>query len=126
METLRALADPTASGISDPTSTQGMLTSEPNRSLLQQTKHVVRSSLHGLSHLKGLFSSKTMTFTVIFLWLAYASDYWSFTLASGFLPLILQRRGAEANQSLRDTYRSYIAIYTPVRFRFHLLPLFRP
>lgn len=111
---LHALTDSTATISSDPASTTAMLASQSKRSLSQQTRYVLSNALHGLAHLKGLFETKTMTFTVIFLWLAYAADYWSFTLASGFLPLILQRRGAEQNQSLRDTYRSYIAIYTPV------------
>ena len=38
-------------------------------------------------------------------------DYWGFTIAGSFLPLILRRKGRELGLSLRETYRSYVYIY---------------
>lgn len=111
VETLRSLSDPEASVVSDPE--KPLLGDENQTSIGQQTKVVVGSAFKRMAHLKGLFASKTMACTVICIWIAYIGDYWSFNLAGGFLPLILARRGAEQNQTVRDTYRSYIAIYTP-------------
>jgi hypothetical protein len=38
------------------------------------------------------------------------ADFWSFSIAGFFLPLILRAKGVATKQSTADTYRSYIWI----------------
>lgn len=40
-------------------------------------------------------------------------NYWSFTLAGAFLPIILLRNNIENGLSVSETYREYIYIYLP-------------
>ena len=41
-------------------------------------------------------------------------DYWSFNLASSFLPIILLRNNvSDGRSSVSDTYQQYIIIYAP-------------
>ena len=41
------------------------------------------------------------------------SDFWSFSIAGYFLPLILRAKGVDTSRSVADTYRSYVWIYLP-------------
>ncbi|KAI9722246.1 MAG: hypothetical protein M1812_001718 [Candelaria pacifica] len=66
-----------------------------------------------ISRFKILFSSFTMTRLTILVWVTYAFDYWGFTIAGSFLPLILKRKNEAINVGLRSTYLSYIYIYFP-------------
>ena len=43
----------------------------------------------------------------------YMADFWSFSIAGYFLPLILRAKGVDTFQSTADTYRSYIWICEP-------------
>ncbi|KAI1630072.1 MFS transporter [Exophiala viscosa] len=65
-----------------------------------------------LARFKPLFSSFAMGRLVILVWIIYAFDYWGFTIAGSFLPTILARKGRALGLGLRETYRSYIYIYT--------------
>ena len=38
------------------------------------------------------------------------ADFWSFSIAGFFLPLILRAKGVDMSQSISATYRSYIWI----------------
>ena len=38
------------------------------------------------------------------------SDFWAFSIAGYFLPLILRAKGVDTTQSVADTYRSYVWI----------------
>lgn len=38
------------------------------------------------------------------------SYFWSFSIAGGFLPLILAAKGVDTSASIADTYRSYVWI----------------
>lgn len=62
---------------------------------------------------KLLFSTKAMARVTILLWLTYAADYFGFSIAGVYLPLILRDRGIESNVSLSETYRNYMAVYAP-------------
>lgn len=66
--------------------------------------------LEGL-RLKVLFASFPMAWLTICIWIIYMFDYWGFTIAGTYLPLILQREGNELGLSLKQTYLSYIYIY---------------
>ncbi|KZV74294.1 MFS general substrate transporter [Peniophora sp. CONT] len=65
------------------------------------------------AHIKGLFKSKAYTYLFIILAIAFMSDFWSFSIAGFFLPLILRAKGVDTSRSAADTYRSYIWIYLP-------------
>jgi len=43
----------------------------------------------------------------------YIFDYWGFTIAGTFLPIILRKKGASLGLTLDKTYLSYIYIYLP-------------
>ncbi|KAF1846552.1 MFS general substrate transporter [Cucurbitaria berberidis CBS 394.84] len=62
---------------------------------------------------KMLFSSLQMTRLTLLIWVTYICDYWGFTIAGTYLPLILALKNGVLHLSLRFTYRSYIYIYTP-------------
>ncbi|KAI5475236.1 hypothetical protein MNV49_001716 [Pseudohyphozyma bogoriensis] len=74
---------------------------------------VVKHAFAQFKHLKGLFKNRSTTVTIILLLITYAGDFWSFTLAGSFLPIILARAGQDANQSVAETYRQYIYIDLP-------------
>lgn len=60
---------------------------------------------------KMLFETWSMVQLSVALWLTYAFDYWGFTIAGNFLPMILRDKGDDLGLSLAETYRSYIYIY---------------
>ena len=72
-----------------------------------------RSALSRLTQVRCLFSTKALGITTVLLWICYMGDFWAFNIAGAFLPIILQRHGAEVNQSITETYRQYVYIYTP-------------
>jgi hypothetical protein len=43
----------------------------------------------------------------------YKGDYWSFTLAGSFLPIVLLRNNIGSGGNVTETYRQYIYIYLP-------------
>jgi hypothetical protein len=63
---------------------------------------------YDLSHFKKLFSTKKVMYVTLLVWIVYICDYWSFSLAGSFLPIILQRKGAAREVSSNETYRNYI------------------
>lgn len=64
-------------------------------------------------HLRRMFTDKVYVYLFTVLAIAYMADFWSFSIAGFFLPLLLKAKGADANQSVADTYRSYVWIYLP-------------
>lgn len=64
-----------------------------------------------LIRLKALFSSPIMAWMTVCVWIIYAFDFWGFTLAGYYLPLIIRQKGAQIGLTLDETYRSYIYIY---------------
>jgi len=79
----------------------------------EHAARVLKRSVRKLSHLRGLFTNKLAAWSFFVLFIAYISDFFAFNLAGGFLPLILQRRGQEAAQSITTTYQQYCIIYSP-------------
>lgn len=61
--------------------------------------------------LKVLFSTPSMAWLTICVWIIYMWDFWGFTIAGYYLPTILRIKGTELGLSLEQTYRSYIYIY---------------
>jgi hypothetical protein len=110
LDTFRAL-DQEQSSLTDPT--QPLFGTAEERATAAQAKAVATGAFRRLAHLKGLFSNKWTTITVLLLWLAYIGDFWAFNIAGGFLPIILRRFSVDQNQTLKQIYRNYIAIYTP-------------
>lgn len=41
------------------------------------------------------------------------SLFWSFSIAGGYLPLILRQKGIDTSTSLDTTYRNYVIVYLP-------------
>ncbi|RAO71442.1 uncharacterized protein BHQ10_007454 [Talaromyces amestolkiae] len=66
-----------------------------------------------ITFLRELFLSKMQCFIFILLALAYMGDYWSFTLAGSFLPIVLLRNNVSSGVDVTETYRQYIYIYLP-------------
>ncbi|KAI4153756.1 MAG: hypothetical protein LQ340_002111 [Diploschistes diacapsis] len=66
-----------------------------------------------LQRYKILFSNFTMARLTTLVWLTYACDFWGFTIAGAYTPLILAKKNASASLSIYDTYKSYIYIYLP-------------
>ncbi|TKA72628.1 hypothetical protein B0A55_05979 [Friedmanniomyces simplex] len=62
---------------------------------------------------KLLFKGWQMSRLTILVWLTYICDFWGFTLAGTYLPTVLALKNGAIALSLKFTYRSYIAIYTP-------------
>ncbi|KAL8688990.1 MAG: hypothetical protein Q9224_004750 [Gallowayella concinna] len=60
---------------------------------------------------KMLFATSTMTRLTILIWITYMFDYWGFSIAGGFLPQILLKKGREIQVSTATTYRNYVIIY---------------
>ncbi|GAA6042999.1 hypothetical protein JCM8097_003880 [Rhodosporidiobolus ruineniae] len=79
----------------------------------QLAKSRVKQLLKQLEHLKVLFSTKRMIWLTVSLWIAYMSLFFSFSIAGGYLPLILRQKGIDTSMSLNETYRSYVIIYLP-------------
>lgn len=63
---------------------------------------------YNLSHFKKLFATKKAIYLTLLIFAIYIIDYWSFSLAGSFLPIILQRKGAARDISTYETYRNYI------------------
>ena len=66
-----------------------------------------------MSRYKLLFKGWPMIRLTILVWLTYICDFWGFTLAGTFLPQILALKNGSISLSLKFSYRSYMAIYTP-------------
>lgn len=66
-----------------------------------------------LGRYKQLFSTKQMTRVTILVWLTYICDFWGFTLAGHYFPKIIAIKDSEVSLTLKQTYRNYIAIYSP-------------
>ncbi|KAL8808288.1 MAG: hypothetical protein Q9223_001612 [Gallowayella weberi] len=60
---------------------------------------------------KMLFANATMARLTILVWITYMFDYWGFSIAGGFLPQILLKKGREIKVSTATTYRNYVIIY---------------
>ncbi|KAF2223103.1 major facilitator superfamily domain-containing protein [Elsinoe ampelina] len=60
-----------------------------------------------------LFKGWPMTRLTILVWLTYICDYWGFTLAGTYLPVVLAIKNGAIDVPLRQTYRSYVYIYLP-------------
>lgn len=103
----------------------------------QLTKSRLRQLVGQFKHLKGLFSSKRAIWISVSLWIAYVRAFswldwsmsirfatltaypvqmalfWSFSVAGGYIPLILRQKGIDTSQTLNQTYIGYIEVYTP-------------
>lgn len=66
-----------------------------------------------LIRLRVLFSTPSMAWLTVCIWIVYMFDYWGFTIAGSFLPLILRQKGTALGLTLKETYRSYVYIYLP-------------
>ena len=83
-------------------------------STAQTMKVVGKGFVNELKRLRGIFTSKIQLLTFVLLAIAYMGDYWSFNLASAFLPIILFRNNVSNGQTtVTETYRQYIYIYLP-------------
>ncbi|KAF2722605.1 MFS general substrate transporter [Polychaeton citri CBS 116435] len=66
-----------------------------------------------MARYKMLFETWPMVWITALVWLTYICDFWGFTLAGYYLPIILAEKNAAIQITLKETYRSYMAIYTP-------------
>ncbi|KAK0536974.1 hypothetical protein OC835_001869 [Tilletia horrida] len=73
-------------------------------------KHAVLRSVAGLL---TLFGTPRLARVSSILFLVYICDFFAFSIAGFFLPLILADKGGETQHTIRETYASYIAIYAP-------------
>ncbi|KAL5335171.1 major facilitator superfamily domain-containing protein [Aspergillus crustosus] len=77
-------------------------------------KGVVMNMIRGVGFLRGLFLSKVQCFSFVLLGLSFMGNYWSFTLAGYFLPIILLRNNVDSGaHNVTDTYQQYVYIYLP-------------
>ena len=96
-------------------------------------KGVFVNAIQSISFLRGLFIEKRQTFIFVLLALGYMvsnhkdpricmkyltdhsqGNYWSFTLAGYFLPIVLLNNNVDSGaNSVSETYRQYIYIYLP-------------
>ncbi|KAL3467840.1 major facilitator superfamily domain-containing protein [Aspergillus heterothallicus] len=77
-------------------------------------KAVIMDAIRSLGFLRGLFLSKKQCFSFVLLALSYMGNYWSFTLAGYFLPIILLNNNVDSGaHNVTDTYQQYIYIYLP-------------
>ncbi|GAA6015868.1 hypothetical protein JCM11491_007218 [Sporobolomyces phaffii] len=83
------------------------------RTTKEQGKAVLARFVGSFKHLKGFFATKRMIWLSLSLWIAYMSLFWSFSIAGGFLPLILRQKGIDTSTSLNTTYRNYVVVYLP-------------
>ncbi|GAA6002086.1 MFS transporter [Rhodotorula paludigena] len=77
------------------------------------TKRRLRQLGGQFKHLKGFFATKRMIWLSVTLWMAYMSLFFSFSIAGGYLPLILRQKGIDTNTDLDTTYRNYVIVYLP-------------
>ncbi|BGP20800.1 hypothetical protein JCM10213_008938 [Rhodosporidiobolus nylandii] len=77
------------------------------------TKSRVAQFVGTFKHLKFLFSTKRMIWLTVTLWIAYMSLFFSFSIAGGYLPLILRQKGIDTSHTLNETYRNYVIVYLP-------------
>ncbi|CAD6907916.1 unnamed protein product [Tilletia controversa] len=75
--------------------------------------HVKATFVRSIAGLLTLFGNKRLARVSSILFLVYICDFFAFSIAGFFLPLILQDKGGETNHTIRETYASYIAIYAP-------------
>lgn len=80
----------------------------PTSNKTQASTVLTQTLRRELSRLKLLFANRSIIQLTLSVWLIYALDYTSFTITGAFLPTILLRK----TRSLRQTYLSYILIYT--------------
>ncbi|KAK5114836.1 hypothetical protein LTR62_001993 [Meristemomyces frigidus] len=66
-----------------------------------------------LSRYKLLFNNAQTSRLTVLVWLTYICDFWGFTLAGTYLPRILAQKNGAISLSLKFTYKTYLAIYTP-------------
>ncbi|KAJ5882869.1 uncharacterized protein N7473_009755 [Penicillium subrubescens] len=78
----------------------------------QSPEAATSSVVERFRFLRGLFLCKLQCFTFALLAIAYMGDYWSFTLAGSFLPIVLLRDNGSGG-NVTETYRQYIYIYLP-------------
>ncbi|GAA5872979.1 hypothetical protein JCM16303_006899 [Sporobolomyces ruberrimus] len=83
------------------------------RTTKEQSKAVITRFIGQFKHLKGFFATKRMIWLSVTLWIAYMSLFWSFSIAGGYLPLILRQKGIDTSTSLDTTYRNYVIVYLP-------------
>jgi len=60
-----------------------------------------------------LVSNWRMVWLTSLIWLTYICDFWGFTLAGAYAPLIIAYKNGGQGLGLEASYRSYVAIYTP-------------
>ncbi|GAA5851805.1 hypothetical protein JCM8547_000060 [Rhodosporidiobolus lusitaniae] len=77
------------------------------------TKSRVKQFVGAFKHLKILFSNKRRIWLTTSLWIAYMSLFFAFSIAGGYLPLILRQKGIDLSKTLNETYRNYVIIYLP-------------
>ncbi|GAA5988451.1 hypothetical protein JCM10908_003571 [Rhodotorula pacifica] len=80
---------------------------------MQLAKLRLRQLAGQFKHLKGLFATKRAIWISITLWIAYMALFWSFSVAGGYIPLILRQKGIDTEQTLNQTYIGYLEVYTP-------------
>jgi hypothetical protein len=86
---------------------------DANADTYQRPKDVKQSLVERFGFLRGLFLSRLQCFSFFLLAIAYMGDYWSFTLAGSFLPIVLLRNNIGSGGNVTETYRQYIYIYLP-------------
>ncbi|BGP35909.1 hypothetical protein JCM10296v2_007761 [Rhodotorula toruloides] len=79
----------------------------------EMAKIRVKQAVGQFAHLKGFFATKRMIWVSVTLWIAYMSLFWSFSIAGGYLPLILRQKGIDTSAGLNETYRNYVVVYLP-------------
>ncbi|KAK0927938.1 hypothetical protein LTR29_017538 [Friedmanniomyces endolithicus] len=78
------------------------------RQTTMREKFLIEGSRYAL-----LFKGWQMSRLTLLVWLTYICDFWGFTLAGTYLPTILALKNGAISLTLKFTYRTYIAIYTP-------------
>ncbi|EPS25080.1 hypothetical protein POX_c03487 [Penicillium oxalicum] len=81
--------------------------------LHQRTGIVKKNVVQKVTFMRGLFMDKIQCISFFLLAVAYMGDYWSFTLAGSFLPIVLLRNNIGSGIDVTETYRQYIYIYLP-------------
>lgn len=109
LETFTSLTDDDSSIHSNESSREGKIVLGSGDKL--QNLSLMDKAKLELIRLRVLFSTPSMAWLTVCMWIIYMWDYWGFTIAGGYLPLILQKKGAELGLSLKQTYRSYVYIY---------------
>ncbi|MCJ1332739.1 hypothetical protein MMC10_009433 [Thelotrema lepadinum] len=80
----------------------------------QRKRSMVEKVKMELGRYKALFSNFTMARLTLLVWFTYMCDFWGFTLAGAFTPIILAKKNAsDSTLDIYDTYRSYVYIYLP-------------